>query len=343
MEATYNKPDPSTLRRKRLMALRTPLIHGVLLAILLISLTSYTPAYAAKKMQIQASINPTQTERGVSVIISGRVFESNNASVSNAVISIQVNNPQGSSIRVAIAYTNTHGVFQDSFQLAPNSPGGNYTAFVVAEKPGYDTFRLNLIFTYSTPDFSIESSVSTLSLRQGDTGSFTVTILSLRDFKDRVNITAIDQPAGVTLQFNPPSIVPSGTVVIDVAVSYSAPVGNHTVTILAVSGSLTHKAAFQLILTPGPFQANSVYLAGGAGSVIVVLAAVGVMLRSRGRKRQKEALLDDLLKQASADTGYVATARVIARLEELRAKGKVDESTYQRLRKEYEKRLEKSR
>jgi len=54
-------------------------------------------------------------------------------------------------------------------------------------------------------------------------------------------------------------------------------------------------------------------------------------------------VVEELLRSAEADTGYVATARVIARLEELRAMGKVDESTYQRLRKEYEKRLERSK
>jgi len=323
--------------------LRTPIIHGVLIALLLISLASSTPAFAAKKMQIQASFNPTQTERGATILISGRVFELNNASVSNAVISIQVNNPQGTTVHVTIAYTNLQGVFKDSFSLAPNSPGGNYTAFVVADKPGYDTARLTLTFTFSTPDFSIESSVSSLSLKQGDTGSLTVTVLSLRGFKDTVNVTAIDQPPGVTVQSNPASLVPSGTATINVAVSFSAPAGNYTVTILAVSGSLTHKTSFQLIITQGPFQANFMFLTGGAGSVIIVLAALGLILRSRGRRRQKEAVLEELLKQASADTSYVATARVIARLEELRAMGKVDESTYQRLRKEYEKRLEKSR
>ena len=57
----------------------------------------------------------------------------------------------------------------------------------------------------------------------------------------------------------------------------------------------------------------------------------------------RKAVLEELLQQASADTGYVATARVIARLEELRALGKVDEDTYQRLRSDYEKRLEKSK
>jgi len=81
----------------------------------------------------------------------------------------------------------------------------------------------------------------------------------------------------------------------------------------------------------------------GTGAAILLLAALGLALRSRGRKKQREAVLEDLLKQASTDTGYVATARVIARLEELRAMGKVDEPTYQELKKEYEKRLESAR
>lgn len=293
-------------------------------------------------MQIQASFNPTQTDRGILVAISGRVFELNNLSVSNAVISIQVNNPQGTSILVAIKYTNPLGVFEDTFLLAPNSPGGNYTTFLVADKPGYDTARLMLTFTYSTPDFSIESSASKLSLQQGQTGSLTVTILSLRNFNQRVNLTVIDPPTGVTLQFNPPSIIPSGTATVNVVVSNAAQVGNYTVTLLAVSGSSSHKASFQLKVSPGPLQANFMLLTG-AGSGLILLGAVGLMLRSRGRRRRREAVLEELLKQASADTGYVATARVIARLEELRAMGKVDEDTYQRLRKEYEKRLEKSR
>ena len=80
-----------------------------------------------------------------------------------------------------------------------------------------------------------------------------------------------------------------------------------------------------------------------AGLALVLLIVLGLILRSRGRSRQREEVLEELLKQASADKGYVATARVIARLEELRAMGRVDENTYQRLKREYEKRLEKSR
>lgn len=292
---------------------------------------------------MQASFNPTQTDRGVSVLITGRVFEVNNVSVSNAIISIQVNNPLGSSIHVTVTYTDLKGVFQDSFLIAFDSPAGNYTAYLVADKPGYDTARLSLVITQRSPDFSIQPSANSLSIKQGDIGSLSVTVLSLRGFNKPVNLTAIDQPAGVTLRFNPTSIIPSGTATVNVTVSGSVGPGNYTVTLLGVSGSLSHKTSFQLIVTPAPIKPDYTILISAIASVIIVVVVLALVLRSRARHRRREADLEELIKQASTDTGYVATARVIARLEELRAMGKVDEGTYQRLKKDYEKRLEKSK
>ena len=322
--------------------MRPPIIHGVFILLIIVSMACSTSVFAQRSMQIQASCNPTQTDQGILVAISGRVFEQNNLSVANAVISMQVNNPQGTSILVSIKYTNPLGIFQDTFLLGPKSPAGNYTTFLVVDKPGYDTAHLTLTFTYSSPDFSIEPSISTLSLQQGQTSSLTMTILSLRGFNERVNLTAIDIPTGVVLQFNPQSIIPSGTSTVTVVVSNAARVDNYTVTLLAVSGSLSHQVSFQLEVSPGPVRVNFMLITA-VGTALVVLAALGLMVRSRGRRRRRKAVLEELLRQASADTGYVATARVIARLEELRALGKVDETTYQRLRRDYEKRLEKSK
>ncbi len=304
---------------------------------------AFSPSVLAQRsMQIQASFNPAQTDQGILVAISGRVFEQNNLSVANAVISIQVNNPQGTSILVSIRYTDLLGVFQDTFLLGPKSPAGNYTAFLVVDKPGYDTAHLTLTFAYSSPDFSMESSRSTLFLQQGQTSSLTVTILSLRDFNDRVNLTAINIPTGVALQFNPQSIIPSGAATVTVVVSTTARVGNYTVTLLTVSGSLSHQASVQLEVSPGPVRVNFMFITT-VGATLVALVALGLTFRSRGQRRRRTAAVEELLRQASADTGYVATARVIARLEELRALGKVDETTYQRLRRDYERRLEKSK
>jgi hypothetical protein len=288
-------------------------------------------------MMIEASFNPTQTDQGVYVSVAGRVFDLNNSSLSNALISIEVIGPQGSSVHVAVAYTDSNGQFQDTFNMAQSSPAGNYTAFLTADKPGYDTAHVNLIFVYLTPDFALQSSISALTIQQGQTSSLTLTVLSLRGFNNIVNLTAINQPPGVAIQFNPSSLVPSGSTIVNIQVSFTAANGNYTFEFLGVSDSLTRKAILQLQIEPGPMQ-PALALAGA----VFVIGIIVLTVRSRKSRRRREQIVDEFLRQADVDTGYVATARVLARLEELRAMNKVDESTYQRLRKDYEKRLEKS-
>ncbi len=300
-------------------------------------MSSCGSVFATQKMMIEASFNPSQTDQGVYVSVAGRVFDVYNSSLSNVLISIEVISPQGSSVHVAVAYTDSNGIFQDTFNMAQSSPAGNYTAFLTADKPGYDTAHLNLIFVYLTPDFALESSISALMIQQGQTSSLTLTVLSLRGFDDIVNLTAINQPPGVTIQFNPSSLVPSGSTTVNIQVSFMAANGNYTFEFLGVSGSLTHKAILQLQIEPGPMQAALVVV-----GAVFVIGMIVLTTRSRKRRRTREQIVDEFLTQAGADTGYVATARALARLEELRAMNKVDESTYQRLRKDYEKRLEKS-
>jgi uncharacterized membrane protein len=295
--------------------------------------------FAAKQMRMQASLNPTETEQGVTVVIMGRVFDTSNTPIPNAAISIQVNNPQGTSVHIAVNFTDSKGLFQDTFFLLATSPGGNYTVFLVSDKPGYDTTRVMLIFSYSSPNFSIQISASALSLRQGETSSVTLTILALRGFHELVNLTALALPMGITVQFNPTSIVPSGTVAVIIAISSFAPVGNHTVTLLGVSGFLSHRASLQVGILPGSIQAIYFPLA----LVVIFLGVVFMIARYRREQKRREAVVESLIKQASADKGYVASARALAKLEELRATDRVDEATYERLRKEYEKQLEKSR
>jgi len=288
---------------------------------------------------MQATLNPTQTSQGIYVVITGKVFDTNGIPVSNTVISIQVTNPQATSIHLAVAYSAKDGTFQDSFEIPSNSPGGNYTAYIVADKPGYDTARVTLSFNYSTPDFSMQSSTILLALRQGDTGKITVTMLSLRNFNEPVNLTALNLPSGVTVQFNPASLTPSGSAEVTITASQSAQIGNFTITLLGVSGPLIHTVSFRLEITPGPVNAAFIVIP----MVLVIVFIGGVLIQRRRRRSGKRAALEELLKASEADKGYVATARVITRLEELRATNQVDESTYQKLKREYEKRLEKSK
>jgi hypothetical protein len=311
----------------------------MLLTTIILGLMAPPLAFANKTMLMQATLNPTQTQQGVSVVIIGRVFETNGTAVSNAVVSIQVTNPEATTIHLAVAYSAADGSFEDSFLIPLDSPGGNYTAYLVADKPGYDTARVTLVFNYSSPDFSMQPSMSKLSLRQGNVGKLTLTLISIRGFNGLVNLTALNLPSGVTVQFSPATIKPSGTTQVTVAASETAALGNFTVTLLGVSGQTIHTASFQLLITAGPMQALSVVLPTAAALVILF----GVTMRRRRKRSRKRAAVEELLRASEADKGYVATARVIARLEELRATNQVDEATYQKLKKEYEKQLEKSK
>jgi len=141
------------------------------------------------------------------------------------------------------------------------------------------------------------------------------------------------------LQFNPASVTPTGNTEVTVTISETAAVGNFTVTLLGVSGTRIRTASFLLLITPAPIQA--IYVAfPAAGAVLIVLA---VTLQRRRKRSGRRAAVEELLRASEADKGYVATAGLIARLEELRATNRVDESTYQKLKREYEKRLQTSK
>jgi len=321
------------------LTFRSTFFRGFLLVALFLTLLSHYPAFADKAMLMQATLNPTQTYQGISVVIAGKVFDTSGIPISNAIISIQVTNPQSTTIHLALAYSAKDGTFEDSFVIASNSPGGNYTAYMVADKPGYGTVRVTLSFNYSSPDFSMQSSAVLLTLRQGDTGKVTVTILSLRNFNEPVNLTALNLPSGVTVRFSPVSVTPSGNAEVTVTASRSAQIGNFTITLVGISGPLIHTVSFQLEITPGPIPTTLIVVP----AVLVAVLIGAVLLQRRRRRSRKRAALEQLLKASEADKGYVATARVLARLEELRAMNQVDESTYQKLKREYEKRLEKSK
>jgi hypothetical protein len=290
-------------------------------------------------MFMQATLNPTQTQQGVSVVIAGKVFDAEQLPISNAIISIQVTNPEATSIHLAVAYSAVDGTFEDNFVIPVTSPGGNYTAYLVADKPGYDTARVTLGFNYSSPDFSLHPSTTELSLRQGDVGRLNLTLTSIRGFNNLVNLTALNLPSGVSLQFSPATIKPTGIAKVTVTVSQTAAMGNFTITLLAVSGATIRTVAFQLVITKGPIRIAYVALP----AMVIILIILTAIVRRRNKRSRRRAAVEELLKTSEADMGYVATARVLARLEDLRATKQVDESTYQKLKKDYEKRLEKSK
>lgn len=70
--------------------------------------------------------------------------------------------------------------------------------------------------------------------------------------------------------------------------------------------------------------------------LIFIAVAISLLIYQRRRRRMRRMLE---LPEPSEDMDYMAVARALARLEELKVLKKIDEKTYHRLRREYEQKL----
>jgi hypothetical protein len=111
----------------------------------------------------------------------------------------------------------------------------------------------------ATPNFSLSASPSSLTVKQGTSGSSTITVTPSGGFTGSVTLSNSALPSGVTASFgtNPTT----STSVLTFTASSTATTGTSTITITGTSGTLTHTttisltissaAATQLIGNPG--------------------------------------------------------------------------------------------
>jgi len=298
---------------------------------------------AALSLYVSVWIVREPAQTGETVLISGRVADDSGSAVPNAQVSIQVNDPVGTSIHIALVYSGLDGGYSDRFPLLSGSPSGNYTIYITVSKPGYNDAREMFLFVNSARDFSISVSHSSISVGQGESTSLTITVTSTSEFDSPVSLSLTGAPSGVSHIFVPNMIVPTGSVNLTINTSTSTPPGSYNLTIAASGGGKTHLASATLTVTERGFSFSSTTI-----GIVIVIFVVAISLgafwmRRRSTKLPKKlsAEVQELLAQieAKGDRDYVAVARALARLEELRAMEKVDEETYQKVKREYEKRL----
>jgi hypothetical protein len=99
----------------------------------------------------------------------------------------------------------------------------------------------------ATPNFSLSASPASLTVKQGTSGTSTITETPSGGFTGSVTLSASGLPSGVTAAFgtNPTT----STSVLTFTASTTATVGTSTVTITGTSGSLTHTTTISLTIT----------------------------------------------------------------------------------------------
>jgi hypothetical protein len=195
-------------------------------------------------------------------------------SATGAIIWAQTSNPSpglSNANDVAVSDTSLYVVGYDSV------PGGSNWEWRIEKR---DTGA-------PAADFSISSSVSTVSIPQGGSGSVTITVGSLGGFNSPVSFTASwvgTAPSGVNLAAIPAVTPPSGSSAnspLAITADPSASVGTFTLRVTGTSGSLNHNVGPDLTvqitaLTTTTSTSSSTSVAGPDFSISSSSSAVSV-------------------------------------------------------------------
>ncbi len=224
----------------------------------------YSVSSSAKNPSIaftgRAATDPANTMQAESTIINGTGSQTGNLSRWGDYSAITVDPVDDCTFWYTNEYMKTTGSFNWNTRIA--------------------NFKFANCGNAATPDFTLSSSPTSLSVTQGSSGSTTITVNPTNGFTGSVSLSASGLPAGVTASFNPAST--TGTSSLTLTASATATTGTATVTITGTSGSLTHTTTvtltvnaaavpnFSLSASPASVSVTQ----GGSGSSTVTVTPI---------------------------------------------------------------------
>ncbi|HEV8402947.1 MAG TPA: hypothetical protein VGQ31_07910 [Candidatus Limnocylindrales bacterium] len=126
--------------------------------------------------------------------------------------------------------------------------GATPGTFTVTAAGGGKTGTASVTITSGvSADFSLDASPSSQTIKRGGTATYTVTIGAIGGFSGSVTLSLTGAPGGSTVTFSPNPA--TGTSTLTVQTRANTPPKSYTLTIGAVSGSLTHTKSVSLTLT----------------------------------------------------------------------------------------------
>ncbi|MGC8850081.1 MAG: hypothetical protein ACP5K1_02120 [Candidatus Bathyarchaeia archaeon] len=297
---------------------------------------------AGNELKVTVKLTHRSQESSKIIIVQGQV-QQDGKGVPDALISIQLNDPHGGSIHIALTYSNDTGYFYDEFTLRGEIITGNYTLYLTASKVGYVDATVNIPFTLYS-DFNLMISPKFLELEPGGLGN--CTIEAVPGYPEEISLRIVSHPRFLGYRLNPTYINPGGHAILYLNASRDAAPGRYDIIIAGIADGKVREANFTLVvveaeqpsnaasnMNSGMPEASSFYymLREGRHYVILVLALSSIIISVlfiRFRHKRK-----------GVDLSYMSAARAIAKIEELKAMGKIDDETYERLKREYESKL----
>jgi subtilase family serine protease len=160
----------------------------------------------------------------------------------DSAISLSVTG-QPTGVTVSLSPTSITGAGTSTLTIAvaASTVTGTYNIRVRGTS-GKITETVTVSLTVRPIYFTISASPSSRSVARGGSGTYTITTAVYDGFDSAISLSATGYPTGTTVSFSPSSIAKpgSGTSTMKVTVGDGVQLGNHTITINATGGGITH-------------------------------------------------------------------------------------------------------
>jgi hypothetical protein len=198
--------------------------------------------------------------------------------VTLASISIEVSDPYGSSVHIALINSGNDGSYSDTFQLESNRSVGNYTIYVTASKLGYQDAQAKLTFSIGIAPFNISLSPTSLTIKQGETATFRIILESKAQVSSVIHIEVIDLPTSASYSLSSNNETAPSTITLRIETSDKVNPGSYRLTVIGKSREGESTTYAEIVVKEA---GRSSYYLSAAFLAIVILIAIILYRRKR--------------------------------------------------------------
>ncbi len=190
----------------------------------------------------------------------------------SASCSVSVNLLSGTTKNVALAFSGQpagvtgtlnpssgNPTFSSSLSLSVSSSTspGTYSITITGTGGGKTHTAFFTLIVGQAKDFRLDVSPPSLTVSQGQTASYSITVVGLNGFNSQVSLSATGLPASASQVFSIPSGTPDFTSTLTVTLPSNVQTGSFTITIKGSGGGLERYANIVLVINPGATQTQT--------------------------------------------------------------------------------------
>lgn len=205
---------------------------------------------AAEPLYVSVYVDRDVEDSRIVVTVFGNVTKPNQFPINLAAVSIEVNDPYGSSVHIAFLHSGSDGSYSDTFELERGQSKGNYTIYVTASKVGFLDAQARLIFSIGITPFNISVSPASVTVTQGETATFRIMLESKGEISPIVHIEVLDLPPSTSYSLSSNNETAPSTITLTVKTSEALIPGSYMVTIVGKSNEGESNASAEIVVKP---------------------------------------------------------------------------------------------